>query len=37
MLRGDIYRGLGRDVEATAAYQEAMRAVSVRANLEEPT
>lgn len=37
MLRGDIYRGLGRDVEATAAYQEAMRAVSARATLEEPT
>ena len=37
MLRGDIYRGLGRDVEATAAYQEAMRAVSPRAALEEPT
>ncbi len=36
-LRGDIYRGLGRDVEATAAYQEAMRAVSPRAPLEEPT
>ena len=36
-LRGDIYRGLGRDVEATAAYQEAMRAVSSRAPLEEPT
>lgn len=37
MLRGDIYRGLGQDVEATAAYQQAMRAVSQRAELEEPT
>jgi tetratricopeptide (TPR) repeat protein len=37
MLRGDIYRGLGRDVEATAAYQQAMRAVSPRAPAEEPS
>ena len=37
MLRGDIYRGLGRDVEATAAYRESMRAVASRAPLEEPT
>ncbi|MEA2622256.1 MAG: hypothetical protein QOH61_1166 [Chloroflexota bacterium] len=37
MLRGDIYRGLGRDVEASAAYQEAMRAVSAREILEEST
>lgn len=37
LLRGDIYRGLGRDVEATAAYQLAMRAVSSRAAVEEPT
>jgi hypothetical protein len=29
-LRGDIYRALGREVEANAAYQEALRAVSPR-------
>jgi hypothetical protein len=29
-LRGDIYRALGREAEANAAYQEAFRAVSPR-------
>jgi hypothetical protein len=29
-LRGDIYRALGREAEASAAYQEALRAVAPR-------
>jgi tetratricopeptide (TPR) repeat protein len=35
LLRGDAYRGLGRDTEAADAYQEAMRALSARATVKE--
>jgi hypothetical protein len=37
LLRGDAYRSLGREAEATSAYQEAMRAVAARTTPEEPT
>jgi hypothetical protein len=37
LLRGDAYRSLGREAEATSAYQEAMRALAVRGTPEEPT
>jgi len=37
LLRGDAYRGLGRDAEATSAYQEAMRALAGRPTPEEST
>jgi len=37
LLRGDIYRGLGRDVEAAGAYQEALRALPGRAITESTT
>jgi predicted negative regulator of RcsB-dependent stress response len=30
LLRGDAYRGLGREIEAAEAYQESMRALSAR-------
>jgi hypothetical protein len=36
-LRGDIYRGLGREAEATAAYQSALRAMASHAHTEEST
>ena len=35
LLRGDAYRGLGREMEAADAYQEAMRALSARATVKE--
>jgi tetratricopeptide (TPR) repeat protein len=35
LLRGDAYRGLGRETEAADAYQEAMRALSARATVKE--
>jgi hypothetical protein len=36
LVKGDAYRGLGRDLEATAAYQEAQRALPAhRSTLEE--
>ena len=35
LLRGDAYRGLGREVEAADAYQESMRALSARATVKE--
>ena len=37
LLRGDVYRSLGRDVEASAAYQEALRALPARAISEGST
>ncbi len=35
LLRGDAYRGLGREVEAVDAYQESMRALTARATPKE--
>lgn len=35
LLRGDAYRGLGRETEAADAYQEAMRALAARATVKE--
>lgn len=35
LLRGDAYRGMGREIEAADAYQEAMRALSARATVKE--
>ena len=37
LLRGDVYRSLGREAEATAAFQEAMRALAGRPIPEEST
>jgi hypothetical protein len=37
MLRGDILRGLGRDADATKAYQEALRSLPGRAITMEST
>jgi hypothetical protein len=37
VLRGDAYRGLGREAEAMSAYQEAMRALVARPTPEEST
>jgi hypothetical protein len=37
LLRGDIYRGLGRDMEAADAYQAALRALPGRAITMEST
>ena len=37
LLRGDVYRSLGRDAEASAAYQEALRALPARAISEGST
>jgi predicted negative regulator of RcsB-dependent stress response len=36
LVKGDAYRGLGRDVEATAAYQQAQRALLAHRPEEEP-
>jgi len=35
LLRGDAYRGLGREAEAADAYQESMRALTARATHKE--
>jgi tetratricopeptide (TPR) repeat protein len=35
LLRGDAYRGLGREVEAAEAYQESLRALEARAIAKE--
>jgi hypothetical protein len=35
LVKGDAYRGLGRDLEATAAYQEAQRALPAHRSTEE--
>jgi len=37
VLRGDVYRSLGREADATAAFQEAMRALGGRPTPEEST
>ncbi len=37
LLRGDVYRSLGREADATTAFQEAMRALSGRPTPEEST
>lgn len=37
MLRGDIHRGLGHELDATQAYQEALRALPGRAITREST
>ena len=35
LLRGDAYRGLGREIDAVDAYQESMRALTARATHKE--
>jgi hypothetical protein len=37
LVRGDVYRSLGREAEATAAFQEAMRALAAPPTAEEST
>jgi hypothetical protein len=37
LLRGDVYRSLGREADATAAFQESMRALGGRPTPEEST
>ncbi|MFN8624331.1 MAG: hypothetical protein U0869_26605, partial [Chloroflexota bacterium] len=35
LLRGDAYRGLGRETDAVAAYQESLRAIAARGTNKE--
>lgn len=37
VVRGDAYRSMGREIEADAAYKEAMRALPARPETKEPT